>query len=341
MPADLIFNPTYQTHMKEISKGNVGFISSLSADELNESNDLEFGRTLMHEACSCNCKPAVELLVTNGADIEARDESGGTPLHDACRQGSYDVVRFMIEEAGADFSVINDDAESPLHEACREGHDEIAMYLISCGADVLAKDCNGDTPLHFACDAGLFDVALTLISSGAVVTETNDDGEQPIHVACTAGHNHLSLSLLKFGANVFSPNNEGESSLEIIKSSSAYKQDETGDMEAFVALLAKTCSSFQNWTRRKNFLIALNGSELIESNSKANRKTNPNFPPPSSRRLRASTIPLTPSTDDLEDYVQNISAEVVDEPCAPTAFVKESLAEKVLRLQYRNIAAFI
>ena len=71
----------------------------------------------MHKAVDDGHKEIVELLITEGADVNAKEDGGGTPLHHA--------VLFV-------------------------GDKELAELLTAKGADVNAKDNDGDTPLDWA-----------------------------------------------------------------------------------------------------------------------------------------------------------------------------------------------
>jgi len=57
-----------------------------------------------------------ELLIAKGADINAKDEYGWTPLHYAAIKGQKEVVELLIAK-GADINSKNQSGETPLHEA--------------------------------------------------------------------------------------------------------------------------------------------------------------------------------------------------------------------------------
>ncbi|KAI9304574.1 ankyrin repeat-containing domain protein, partial [Cunninghamella echinulata] len=47
-------------------------------------------------ASNCGHLETVQCLVENGADPEAIDKYGRTPLHLACIQGHYDIVHYLL-----------------------------------------------------------------------------------------------------------------------------------------------------------------------------------------------------------------------------------------------------
>ncbi len=61
---------------------------------------------------------AVELAVELGADVNAVDVKGDTPLHGAARLKSVEIIQFLVDH-GADVNVINELGQSPLYVADR------------------------------------------------------------------------------------------------------------------------------------------------------------------------------------------------------------------------------
>ena len=85
-----------------------------------------------------------------GADVNAKNERDGrTLLHYAARNGDKEIAEILIAE-GADVNAKNDNGQTSLHFAAIGGYMEIAKLLINNGADVNAKDRYGKTPLDWA-----------------------------------------------------------------------------------------------------------------------------------------------------------------------------------------------
>ena len=104
----------------------------------------------IHDAARNGDLAGVQAELDKGADLNAKDESGYTPLYGAVEKGHKEVVELLIA-AGADVNVKDGEwGETPLHLAADKGHKEVAELLITAGADVNAKDGGGDTPLDAA-----------------------------------------------------------------------------------------------------------------------------------------------------------------------------------------------
>ena len=91
---------------------------------------------------------AVKQHLADGADVNAKDHTGSTPLYYAALYGHKEVAELLIA-AGADVNVKNERprGRTPLHWA---NNKEIAELLIDAGADVNAKNHRGQTPLDWA-----------------------------------------------------------------------------------------------------------------------------------------------------------------------------------------------
>ena len=124
--------------------------------ELLEAKDLDALKAVFNE-CELNAydrrsfnKPALSFyeiplelmdwLITQGADINARDEYERTPLHYHAQVNNVEKVALLLER-GADIEAQDKYKNTPLHFA--EYNAEVAQLLIEKGADIKAKDNRG------------------------------------------------------------------------------------------------------------------------------------------------------------------------------------------------------
>jgi ankyrin repeat protein len=145
----------------------------------------------------------VQLLVKNGAYLEATDVEGFTPLHAAVYFGHAEVVQILLS-AGADFLATSgpNSRYTPLHMAARHGHLGLAMLLLErMGPHVDPREKNGYTPLHCSAMEGHVDISKALILAGADLGARDHAGHTPLAYAASHGHTKVVELLLEHEAN--------------------------------------------------------------------------------------------------------------------------------------------
>ena len=142
-----------------------------------------------------------------GVDIGAPISRGDTPLMLAAEQGAMDVLRALVAK-GADANATDADGFTPLHPAITRKQQAATLYLINeaPGVDIDALDPHKQTALLLAASVGQMAVVKALVAKGADVEAKNQSNGGPLHAAIQKGRDEVALYLVEeAGVEVYEP----------------------------------------------------------------------------------------------------------------------------------------
>jgi len=182
----------------------------------------------------------LEILLQHGANINATDKSGVTPLHYAIRRGQTEVVKFLIDH-GADVNIEDKWGSTPLFssnsvkitklllDSGRVNIEHISKngfpilqsaisnkeltkirLIIQHGANINAQDKWGFTPLHHAIRSEQPKVIKLLIDHGVNINTKDQWGFTPLQYARQYQKTEVVNFLIDQGADVNTENKLGE-----------------------------------------------------------------------------------------------------------------------------------
>lgn len=234
---------------------NAAFLGSLEvvdlllkkgAAALNEGNFR--GQTPLHFACERGHPAVVTRLLDAGADIEARDMIGRTPLMTTGMSQNMEIAKDLIERGAdvnaaakrgpvayttlsvtamygfkdlvdllidKDASILKDSLEPTFAFAVEMGHPRLFEYVLENGLD-LATVRELDPGFVFnAAAGGSVEIMKALLDHGFDADQKDGDGWTPLHVAAVGGKIEMIEFLIACGLDKDVRNMKGETAYHV------------------------------------------------------------------------------------------------------------------------------
>jgi ankyrin repeat protein len=106
------------------------FLSKISISDVTETNFRE--TTLLHFVAWTGFVDLANMLISKGANVNAKSFSHWTPLHTAARGGHLELIKFLIAN-GADVNARTKRGNTPLGAARTSGKGKAVILLRSFG----------------------------------------------------------------------------------------------------------------------------------------------------------------------------------------------------------------
>ncbi len=171
-------------------------------------------RELMKSPDEVN-KDIVKNLILQGADVNARDGTDWTPLMWAARNNAVNIALLLLSKgANTNAKTNNHSGETALHLCATYNCVDIANELLKNGADInLKENYSGETPLIASVRHGYIELSRLFLGNGADVNATSNDGFTALILAANYNSTEIPRLLLNKGANVNAMSKDGFTAL--------------------------------------------------------------------------------------------------------------------------------
>lgn len=190
-----------------------------------------------------------DLLIKGGVNLEPHRDSKATVLHRAAWWGKTEVVADLLK-LGANVNAVDYMGATPLHAATRRGstrywdvvsgpHMDVLELLIAHGAPVNATNNTGATALHGAASYGDPNAVALLIEHNADINACTNANRTPLHEAAKRGSIEVMTLLIAEGADPNIADSEGNTPLLLLLGSQQIRDNEKIRMKDYVITLIK------------------------------------------------------------------------------------------------------
>ena len=178
----------------------------------------EAGQTALHFAAVGSHLDMIRLLVKKGADVNARDANGTSPLDHAVWRGYLDATAVLLANGARLNEIQTKTGATPISEAAYRGQTRIGRYLLQFGPNLKLAY----TPLENAIRKGNTD-SVTLLEAQATEQETPEFLGKMMSAAVQKDQSVIVESLFHRGADANDPLPSGATPLDAAASAGALK----------------------------------------------------------------------------------------------------------------------
>ena len=177
-----------------------------------EVNNFDLPISPLELAANNNDIELIKLLIDKGATVSGPDES---PLLGPAGKGYIEAIDLLVAN-GADVNAGNDNGWSALTQAVYDRNIETMKTLIKYNVNINYKDDDFLTPLHHAVGLGFKEGVALLLDNGAdTEAKTKNDSLRPLHMAVIEEHKEIVRMLLQHDAEINALNSRNQTALNI------------------------------------------------------------------------------------------------------------------------------
>jgi ankyrin repeat protein len=178
--------------------------------------------TALHVSAEADNWVAFDLLLAGGADINAWDRVGNTLLHKQAAEPLGVGIASKLLDQGANLEARNSKGNTPLQSAALAGNKTMFLFLLERGANVAVETPKGENMLHITPprDEHFLGIHQILLEKGLSVAATSSQGWTPLQQTCLQGTGSSDTTLdksceylellLSHGANINAMAESGE-----------------------------------------------------------------------------------------------------------------------------------
>ena len=199
MGGAVAFVPPADPFIRAAQQDNLEALTELIAGrDVNRRDEVSETTALEHAVRNAN-REMVQLLISAGADVNAKDEAGRTVLMMLNSDATADLIGDLLN-AGAKVNLKDNEDNTALMDAASLDNLEALKALIEAGAELNAQNKSGQTALMQAASEGHVNVVRALALAGADITLIDEDGMNALGLALDNDHAAVARFLKSKGA---------------------------------------------------------------------------------------------------------------------------------------------
>ena len=189
----------------------------LERNDLNLDTQISNGQTALFTAIDWGRDVEFRLLLDKNANPHIANNDGMTPLMQAARTNSIDIVELLLKQPVKGLELADHNGDTPLIWASSKGHVKMVKLLLAHGANVKHANKLGRTALCVAAFKGEKITAKVLLKHGADIDVQDSMGNTPLALAAEGKHDAVVRLLLENKANATIADENEETPFEKVR----------------------------------------------------------------------------------------------------------------------------